>query len=78
MVKLAEKKIQIKQQQKYVVTRTIVMAIDFFTLTCIPVTLQVAQGIRMNVFEAPGRNTNSDAAFIAREISLRLPLLARI
>lgn len=39
-------------------------------LTCIPLTLQFVHGIRINVFEAPGRNTNSDAAFIAREMSL--------
>lgn len=38
-----------------------------------PDTLQVEHGIKMNVFEAPGRKTSSDATFIAREISLELP-----
>lgn len=43
-----------------------------------PDTLQLEQGIRMNVFEAPGRNTSSEATLMAREMSLELVLLVSI
>lgn len=43
-----------------------------------PDTLQLEHGIRMNVFEAPGRNTSSEAIFIAREMSLEFVLLVLI
>lgn len=46
--------------------------VDLIWLTCIPVTLQSEHGININVFDAPGRKTNSDATFIALEISLEL------
>lgn len=41
-------------------------------LTCMPDTLQLEHGIKMNVLEAPGRKTSSEATLIAREISLPL------
>lgn len=47
-------------------------------LTCMPDTLQLEHGIKMNVFEAPGRKTSSDATLIAREISLVFELLVLI
>lgn len=37
-----------------------------------PDTLQFEHGIKMKVFEAPGRKTSSEATLIAREISLEL------
>lgn len=39
-------------------------------LTCMPETLQLEHGIKMNVLEAPGRKTSSDATLMARDISL--------
>lgn len=41
-------------------------------LTCIPFTLQVEHGIRINCLDAPGLNTSSEATLIALEISLKL------
>lgn len=43
-----------------------------------PDTLQLVHGIRMNVLDAPGRNTSSEAIFIAREMSLVFELVVLI
>lgn len=42
-------------------------------LTLMSLALQFEQGSRMNVFEAPGRKTKSDATLMACDTSVEVP-----